>query len=465
MGLRQLNYDLMDEVLPDINNVARHVRPFVVVAWAWKRAFELAQKAGESHIARDVIVDFVDRIEVLFVASQLAVDPASDLPGSDYLRPFMGQRSMQFGGAQWKDMRKARRYSTSLSSPLNYGPGLRSLGWVVADENYPWLMCPSTEVLPALAAFEQRLGPLLKEEAFSKLGPVAVASKKLPTYAPRWALDDLTAKEKHVCAELLFGSGASPIRQKGGQLLLAAARAVGAADESRIRAAMAGEILVRAVPADLDKTQRAWRRVQMRQAFRLALESTLQWVIVRLESGPKPVEALVRQFRAEAFPRVSGRRTRAVLDAVRPRTLRATEQIDALLEALAAPEEPDLARSIASALAVVLGEADDDGEHESFDRLPLRRARIEAERFSLDPVDVFLRHVIESWVLAQHTFWSIGRGLADARAQGKVLLRLKVILDEGGWTLAPGATRGNPPRPTADRLRSAMSLAAECDLM
>jgi hypothetical protein len=29
LGLRQLNFDLMDDVLPGLNNVARHIRPFV----------------------------------------------------------------------------------------------------------------------------------------------------------------------------------------------------------------------------------------------------------------------------------------------------------------------------------------------------------------------------------------------------------------------------------------------------
>jgi hypothetical protein len=66
--------------------------------------------------------------------------------------------------------------------------------------------------------------------------------------------------------------------------------------------------------------------------------------------------------------------------------------------------------------------------------------------------------------LAQHAYWSVGRGRADARAQGKTLLRLKVILDEQGWTLAPGLSRGSPPEPTPDRLRTMISLATESGL-
>jgi hypothetical protein len=34
LGLRQINFNLMDQVLPGLNNVARHIRPFMVVPWA-----------------------------------------------------------------------------------------------------------------------------------------------------------------------------------------------------------------------------------------------------------------------------------------------------------------------------------------------------------------------------------------------------------------------------------------------
>ena len=98
------------------------------------------------------------------------------------------------------------------------------------------------------------------------------------------------------------------------------------------------------------------------------------------------------------------------------------------------------------------------------DRLPLFRARREAAAREKGSIKEFVRHIFESWVLAQHVYWSVGRGLADARAQGKTLLRLKVIMDESGWTLTPGVSRGSPPEPTADRLRTMISLARECGL-
>ncbi len=81
------------------------------------------------------------------------------------------------------------------------------------------------------------------------------------------------------------------------------------------------------------------------------------------------------------------------------------------------------------------------------ERLPLVRARRELAARSHTSVFEFMRHVLEAWVLAQHSYWSGGRGLADARAGGRTLLRLRIILDEGGWTLTPGAPLGGAPRP------------------
>jgi hypothetical protein len=124
------------------------------------------------------------------------------------------------------------------------------------------------------------------------------------------------------------------------------------------------------------------------------------------------------------------------------------------------------APAVARALAFCLMTRIEDGPVlERPDRLPLKGARMEFElRRDARPFE-FMKHVLESWIFAQHVYWSIGRGLADARARGKTILRLKVVLEDGGWALAPGVARGSFPVPTADRFGTVLSLVHECGLI
>jgi hypothetical protein len=103
---------------------------------------------------------------------------------------------------------------------------------------------------------------------------------------------------------------------------------------------------------------------------------------------------------------------------------------------------------------------------ERADRLPLGRATSEAWSLLEESPATFMEHVFDRWIFGQHTYWSVGRGLADARGRGKRILRLKVVLEENGWTLTPG-TKSNPashPRTTADRLGTVLSLMSEAGL-
>jgi hypothetical protein len=216
----------------------------------------------------------------------------------------------------------------------------------------------------------------------------------------------------------------------------------------------------------LQKTWEDFRRLQVRQLFRLALEALFWWTLGNLETKPKGIDAIVDTFLRQ-LPRGSRQRTAGNwLRAMLPEDTGPTELIDRIESAMKVPGSNDLAQNIAAALSFCLSEASaDETRYERQDRLPLFRAWHEADVRKDGPIEEFLRHVMESWILAQHVYWSVGRGLADARARGKTLLRLRVVLEEGGWTLAPGASRGNPPVPTADRLHTAITLAQESELL
>ncbi|MGC9446873.1 hypothetical protein [Cereibacter johrii] len=129
------------------------------------------------------------------------------------------------------------------------------------------------------------------------------------------------------------------------------------------------------------------------------------------------------------------------------------------------PRDPtQLVAALIHGLAFSLAEAPSEAHQvESSDRLPLTRARKDADsRKHLTPGE-FLIRLIGNWIMAQHAYWSVGRDLADAGTRGKQIMRLRIVMDEGGWTLTPGTTTmGNPPKPTPDRLETAVSLLTEC---
>jgi hypothetical protein len=239
LGLREINFDLMDEVFPGLNNVAHHIRPFVVVTWAWRRAHRIAEALGWSFVTQEQLQDFVDRIEVLFVLSQLTQKENVDLPGREYLASWAKNSAFTFGGDAWRDIRKQRRLSTALSAPIQYGPGLKALGWVVQHPAYRGIMIPTPAVAPALDALENELADVLHHAAFSSFGTVTVTSKEARTWAQLWDLEDITESEARVMRELLCGISAPENRRLGVEMLLAASAHLQTTDAARLRDVMA----------------------------------------------------------------------------------------------------------------------------------------------------------------------------------------------------------------------------------
>src|SRR5690606_23539095 len=98
-GLRQTNFDLMNLVADGLNNVARHVRPFSLVAWAWRRALRLAKAEGRPDTDATVLEDFVARCEVIFAWSVFISGVQTDLPGRQAMAQLLGAHKMDFHGA------------------------------------------------------------------------------------------------------------------------------------------------------------------------------------------------------------------------------------------------------------------------------------------------------------------------------------------------------------------------------
>jgi len=146
------------------------------------------------------------------------------------------------------------------------------------------------------------------------------------------------------------------------------------------------------------------------------------------------------------------------LSEVRDSQLGPTVWLQRLQASLASAErESELPSEIRGALAASIHEGGELHGPEQDDRLPMARAAKEAVAFNDDSPAAFLNRVLESWVIGQHARSSVMRGIGDARAGRRMILRLRIALDEGGWT----RTHGSPnraPEATADRLETVLSL-------
>ncbi len=219
-----------------------------------------------------------------------------------------------------------------------------------------------------------------------------------------------------------------------------------------------------APPVALQPAAQAWRVVQVRQAFRLALEALLFWALRKVDDEPLTTAALV-----DALLKCVGdsSTTRQWLEVTDTDAKGPADWVDRLERSLSPLDEIGLLSAIKSALGRSLSEAPESAGTERDDRLPLARAAKEAKDWMDRPPATFIAHVFESWIFGQHVYWSIGRGLSDARGRGKTILRLKVTLEENGWTLAPGASvaeRGGPEA-TGDRLETALTLLREASAL
>jgi hypothetical protein len=466
LGLRQINFDLMDQVLPGLNNVARHIRPFVLVSWAWRRAAAIAERSGKKRVEVDSLRDFVDRIEVIYVWSQLVENPNADLPGRDVVSPILKAGRYTFGGEAWKKRREVRENSTSLMAAINYGPALKSMGWLSPHPEEPKVMIAAEWAEPALTAFEKAMAKHLGHPAFNAFGKVSVTEAEVTGWGKSWAIDKFTKAEQRIFGETLLGPRSPKLRQLGMELVIAASRSLTNPDLTKTRKRMSGvPSRFRASGEQLTAVMN-WRRVQFRQLFRLCMEATLYWTISELSYGASPTQKLVTKFIKQTAGTGKFSTTGKWLQHHYDAETGPVELIESLENALQTEESDQLALAIIRALAFCLkGDCEQGTVPERPDRLPLRRARAEFEqRLDVKSAD-FVKHVLESWIFAQHVYWSVGRGLADARARGKTILRLKVVLEDGGWALAPGVSHGSLPIPTADRLRTALSLACECGLI
>lgn len=342
------------------------------------------------------------------------------------------------------------------------------MGWLLPVDQGSGVFQPDPSLKAVLDRFEHAIRDELEHEAFSRFGAVTVTTEEASRWGRLWAMSDIPEIEAEAMYHRLGGARASSVRREGIALLVAAhadlSESQPSADSIRMR--MADPPQAWNDPARRPAISDAWRELQVRQLFRLALESFFYWTIGVLMPGPMRSSQIAQLFldhlsRGTPLPEAAADWILAPVATRSPIT-----PLRSIQDALQGRpfDAMRLTAAIVNGLAFCLNEAPDRPHpFESADRLPLSRARHNANCWkNLTPLD-FTTRMLEGWIMSQHAYWSVGRGLADARAGGKQILRLRIVMDEGGWTLTPGTTKiGNPPEPTPDRLETAISLLREC---
>lgn len=460
LGLRQVNFDLMDRVLPGLNNAATRLRPYVVVTWAWWKAFALFQQRGGGFVELDRLKNFVDRVEVLFVGSHLQAGEMDGLLGARVLNRFRnGANRYECVGPKWESFRRNRATTTSLMAPVAYGPSIRAGGAGLAflRTTEEGVLIPMAEVMPAVTAFDKAMSKFANHPAFSTLDGVNVTLEDLERFHRRWRTDRLSKAEQEVGWRRLYSDPLALRRQPMIDVILAYLRGRRrGADVDELRRALARRARARALREPTEDARSVWRALQTQQLYRFALEALFVWVLRVINDRP----ARLNELQAELIEHVRGGTQRSFGDwifAAPWSDLNFDPVADpvSLVEQIAGAEDTWVSDAL-DGLRAALRIARQEGEGSNLfggqaDRLPLNRALSRIDLVSEAPVPEALEVLISEWLIGQHIYWAVGRSGDDTQ-------RLRLCLEEAGWT---GVVNPSFPNPTPDRLSTVLSLMTD----
>ncbi|MEJ7926021.1 hypothetical protein WG908_04535 [Sphingobium sp. AN641] len=459
LGLRQLNFGMMDRCIPGLNNAAWRLRPYVVMAWAWWQAARLADRKRLSALPVMLGRRFADRIEVIFQAGHLVAGEYDSLPGSEGIQDrVVSQGGYDFSTQEWHTWHLRRREQGSLMAPVSYGPSVKEglgMGFLRSSGG---LFSPVEEVMPAVLALDACLAPLRDHEAFLSLECGWVPIEFMAECQPLWRMDDATKTEIVVGRVALLGVGGSAARTG----TLALIRSIMGASSDALGTS---QIRILAARSDMPWSDRPvsklWRALQARQLLRIALEGLLNWVLAKASQGPISLDILATDLIEELGVDADRELADWLLDACPCEDgLDGSVSPASLLDDINGVRQFETAALCASGLRASLQICRDMGGDEALfggqaDRLPLARLSERMRSGGILPMRDACELVVSELLIGQHVYWAIGRSGDDTQ-------RLRIVLDEGGWVALHGAGHANP---TPDRLFTLLELAADCELI
>ena len=489
LGLRQVNLDLMAELLPGINNVTHYIRPFSLLAWIYWKFHDLCAREGEEPTSGALRL-FRERIETLFTWGARIHDPFR-IPGKDAAPPkAQGHVSLTFEA--WGRVQS----STSLIAALWYGPASKTVGGLGFLEpvraGFFHTVGNGTELALALDGV-LRGNPALYKELLDTLATVEADEAAARSLWDLWGVKAPTPREQRAFRAGLFseqsvGSYGSPLGRRSSTLALARTylRRTGKGENSEtIRRGMFFASLPAGasfeLPPSLATANARWVTLQIRQLQRLALEAMMAWCERQILSGAKESRT-ISNHAAEALrlhkPNLTQSGTiAAALSSYDERlssfddylalaqtdpALSPFDVMDDIIECLSAGDDRALAvafhallvcASVVSCLPEVVKAELTMGGPQRISLANLRRTLVALGDL---PLTGTIEYVLEALVVSQHFATAVNR--FDGQKQ-----RLRFSIEETGLKSLVGA----PWRPnvTEDRLVTALDLSSACGIL
>ncbi|MYA88650.1 MAG: hypothetical protein F4X97_09390 [Boseongicola sp. SB0662_bin_57] len=291
LGLRQVNLDMMAEMIPSINNVTDYIRPFSLMSWVFWKFHDLCDESGVEEPSRDEIDRFRERIEVLFSWGAKLHETSGRVPGTGAVPPNASSNGrVPLAFKDWKRVQD----STSLIAALWYGPASKivtGLGFLMPVPGYTGFFRTTgagtrlAEALDAQLCQDQELyGRLLATlEAVTASEDDAVALWEL------WSPEEITEGEREAFASALhstdeIGNTNTLLGRRSTTLALAIhhlTQCSSAVDAHETRSGMALSVSNDGKPYDppeeLVAARNNWLTLQIRQLQRLSMECLLSW--------------------------------------------------------------------------------------------------------------------------------------------------------------------------------------------
>ena len=492
LGIRAVNFALMDEFMPSINNVTMSIRPYSVMTWAAWAFREEKRMHSEQEAKRSEFIRFREKLEVLFGWSHQIHHSGSGLVGNAQRLP-EGMEEVSLSFEAWDR-------NVSWLDAGNYGPSLKAengLGFLVQVKPSIFAVTGSGQRLAR--ALDKSLRNCDHYNELRSLDRIVGSVELADSLYPHWMMTSPSNGEAEAFRGVFYEPEKSGENSRVGRRSAAISLILWALSEQKgpvtVAALRRYMTLYEIEPESsryksetLGRVQGLWRVLQLRQAQRLAAETLFGWIEIEILGrsrylSSQIVDDLVALLEKEQYP--SGLPKHWVkheiealasekgssgcyLDAAKScLTLDFFVQMKLIRNGL----DEDRDRAAVGALRLLVYCAELAGELEQNEcckrylgvggasRISLLNWKTFVLGGRLLPVKTFLIDMIENYFLSQHF------GVAAARyTEGTQ--RLRVTIEEGGLvSMLNSVNDAWYPTVTRDRLGSALALMADCGLI